>query len=120
MMAEADPILRAGANEARAITLTARPEALRLDPAETAVVVIDMQNAYATEGGYVDLAGFDIAGSASVIGRIAQVLDTARAAGMPVVFLQNGLVDCQGTPADVFGGAGSDRFRTFVSRHAAG
>ena len=89
-MADADPILRAGANETRAITLTARPEALRLDPAETAVVVIDMQNAYATEGGYVDLAGFDIAGSASVIGRIAQVLDTARAAGMPVVFLQNG------------------------------
>ncbi len=92
-MAEADPILRAGADEARAITLTARPEALRLDPAETAVVVIDMQNAYATGGGYVDLAGFDISGSASVIGRIAQVLDTARAARMPVVFLQNGWDD---------------------------
>ena len=89
-MTDPAPILRAGADEAAAVTLPARPEALRVDPAETAVVVIDMQNAYATEGGYVDLAGFDIAGSASVIGRIAQVLDTARAAGMPVVFLQNG------------------------------
>ncbi|WP_174292683.1 pyrimidine utilization protein B [Sphingomonas bacterium] len=89
-MIAAQPILRAGANEARAITLTARPEALRLDPTETAVVVIDMQNAYASEGGYVDLAGFDIAGAASVIGRIAQVLATARAAGMAVVYLQNG------------------------------
>ena len=49
-----------------------------------------MQNAYASPGGYVDLAGFDIAGAAGVIGRIAQVLDTARAAGMAVVFLQNG------------------------------
>jgi len=49
-----------------------------------------MQNAYASEGGYVDLAGFDISGATGVIGRIAQVLDTARAAGMPVVFLQNG------------------------------
>ena len=89
-MIDPAPILRAGADEAAAITLPARPEALRLDPAETAIVVIDMQNAYATEGGYVDLAGFDIAGSASVIGKIAQVLDTARGAGMPVIFLQNG------------------------------
>ena len=65
-----DPVLRAGADETRTITLAARPEGLRLDPAETAVVVIDMQNAYATRGGYVDLAGFDIAGAAGVIGRI--------------------------------------------------
>lgn len=72
------------------VVLSARPEAIRLSPADTAVVVIDMQNAYASEGGYVDLAGFDIAGAAGVIGRIAQVLDTARAAGMPVIYLQNG------------------------------
>ena len=89
-MAVADPIIRTGADERRAVTLPARPEALRLDPTETAVVVIDMQNAYATPGGYVDLAGFDIAGSAGVIGRIAQVLDTARGSGVPVVYLQNG------------------------------
>ena len=72
------------------VTLPARPEPVRLDPATTAVIVIDMQNAYASPGGYVDLAGFDIAGAASVIGRIGQVLDTARSAGMQVVFLQNG------------------------------
>ncbi|KQU53293.1 pyrimidine utilization protein B [Sphingomonas sp. Leaf339] len=78
------------AQTAGTMVLPARPEPIRLSPADTAVVVIDMQNAYATEGGYVDLAGFDIAGAASVIGRIAQVLDTARSAGMPVIFLQNG------------------------------
>jgi ureidoacrylate peracid hydrolase len=89
-MTEAIPIIRTGANEANAVTLPARPEALRLDPAETAVVVIDMQNAYASPGGYVDTAGFDIAGSAGTIAQIAKVLDTARAAKMPVVFLQNG------------------------------
>jgi len=72
------------------IVLPARPEAIRVSPHDTAVIVIDMQNAYASPGGYVDLAGFDIAGAASVIGRIAQVLETARAAGMPVIFLQNG------------------------------
>ncbi len=86
----AETIIRTGANDAAAVTLPARPEALRLDPAETAVIVIDMQNAYASPGGYVDLAGFDIAGAAGTIGRIAQVLDTARAAGVQVVYLQNG------------------------------
>jgi ureidoacrylate peracid hydrolase len=72
------------------LTLRARPEALRLTASETAVVVIDMQNAYASPGGYVDLAGFDISGAASVIGRIATVLETARGAGVQVIYLQNG------------------------------
>jgi len=74
----------------RMVTLPARPEPIRVDADETAVVVIDMQNAYAAKGGYVDLAGFDISGAAGTIDRIAAVLDTARRAGVQVVFLQNG------------------------------
>jgi ureidoacrylate peracid hydrolase len=61
-----------------------------VDPVTSAVIVIDMQNAYASPGGYVDLAGFDISGAASVIGRIGQVLDTARKGGVQVIYLQNG------------------------------
>ena len=72
------------------MTLPARPEPIRIDPAATAVVVVDMQNAYASAGGYVDLAGFDVSGAAGVIAKIAQVLAAARAAAMPVLFLQNG------------------------------
>ncbi len=89
-MSESAIVERSGLPPTRRVTLPARPEALRLSADDTAVVVIDMQNAYASEGGYVDLAGFDIAGSAGVIGRIAQVLETARGAGLPVIFLQNG------------------------------
>ena len=70
--------------------LPARPEALRLVAAETALIIVDMQNAYASPGGDIDLAGFDVAGAASAIPRIAQVAATARAAGMPVIFFQNG------------------------------
>ncbi len=83
-------MIRPGHVGADPVTLPARPEALALGAAETAVVVIDMQNAYASPGGYVDLAGFDISGAAAVIDRIATVLATARAAGMQVVYLQNG------------------------------
>ncbi len=90
MAEQLDNVMRGGADEAATITLPARPEALRLDARETAVVVIDMQNAYASSGGYVDLAGFDIAGAAGTIGRIATVLETARGAGVQVIYLQNG------------------------------
>ncbi|EIZ78922.1 pyrimidine utilization protein B [Novosphingobium sp. Rr 2-17] len=72
------------------VVLPARPEPIRLDPATTAVIVVDMQNAYATKGGYVDEAGFDVAPAQAVIGRVGEVVDVAREAGMAIVFLQNG------------------------------
>jgi ureidoacrylate peracid hydrolase len=72
------------------IELQARPEAIGLDPARTAIIVVDMQNAYASKGGYVDQAGFDISGAKGTIGNIVAVVDAGRAAGMQIVFLQNG------------------------------
>ncbi|HEX8642502.1 MAG TPA: pyrimidine utilization protein B [Allosphingosinicella sp.] len=75
---------------ARFVTLPARPEPIRVAADETAVVVVDMQNAYASAGGYLDLAGFDIGGAAAVIEQTVKVLDTARMAGVPVFYFQNG------------------------------
>jgi len=72
------------------VTIPARPEALTVNPAETAVIVVYMQNAYATEGGYVDVAGFDISGAASAIAQTKKVLEAARAAGILVIYFQNG------------------------------
>ena len=82
--------VEAGMAKGRVVTLPARPEPIRVSADETAIIVIDMQNAYASAGGYVDLAGFDIAGAAGTIGQIGKVLETARAAGVLVVYLQNG------------------------------
>ena len=79
-----------GTGRGRTVTLPARPEPLRVSVEETAIVVIDMQNAYASQGGYVDLAGFDISGAAGTIGQIAKVLATGRQAGVLIVYLQNG------------------------------
>ena len=70
--------------------LPARPEPLMFRPAETALIIVDMQNAYASPGGYLDLAGFDISGAAKVIANTRAVLQTARAAGVPVIYFQNG------------------------------
>lgn len=72
------------------ITVPARPEPRPLVPAETAVVVVDMQNAFASKGGYLDLFGVDVSGAAAVVARTREVLAASRPAGMPVVFLQMG------------------------------
>jgi ureidoacrylate peracid hydrolase len=82
--------VEAGATKGRVVTLPARPEPIRVSADETAVIVIDMQNAYASKGGYLDLAGFDISGAEGVIRQSAKVLETARAAGMTIVYFQNG------------------------------
>ena len=70
--------------------LAARPEPIMIKPAETALIVVDMQNAYASPGGYLDHAGFDVAGAEPVIEKITEATAAARAAGMPVVYFQNG------------------------------
>ncbi|MCQ4278716.1 pyrimidine utilization protein B [Pseudomonas stutzeri] len=72
------------------LKLPARPEPLAIKASETALVVVDMQNAYSTKGGYLDLAGFDVSSTGPVIEKILQALAAARAAGIQVIFLQNG------------------------------
>ncbi|WP_414708182.1 pyrimidine utilization protein B [Pseudomonas sp. UBA6310] len=72
------------------LILPARPEPLQLRPSQTALIVVDMQNAYSTLGGYLDLAGFDVSSTGPVIEKIQVALDAARAAGVQVIFFQNG------------------------------
>jgi ureidoacrylate peracid hydrolase len=73
-----------------ALSLDTRPDPLQIDPARTAVVVVDMQNAFASPGGLLDLAGIDISGAGEVVRRISELLGAARAARVQVVYLQTG------------------------------
>lgn len=70
--------------------LNSRPEAIDVDLALSAIVVVDMQNAFASKGGMLDLGGVDISGAPPVISRIRSVLEAARVAGIPIVYLQMG------------------------------
>ena len=72
------------------VTLPAMPEPLTIRPSETAVIVVDMQNAYASSGGYIDKAGFDVSGAEAAITQTKKVLDAARSAGVLVIYFQNG------------------------------
>lgn len=70
--------------------LRARPENLHFEPQRTALMVVDMQNAYLSEGGYMHAAGFDIGHAQATIEQTSRVIEAARAAGVTVVYLQNG------------------------------
>ncbi|MFC7330863.1 cysteine hydrolase family protein [Marinactinospora rubrisoli] len=73
----------------RLATIAARPEPVAVDLAETAVVVVDMQNDFAAKGGGNDLAGNDISVVRAAIAPTARVLAAARRAGLAVVYLRH-------------------------------
>lgn len=70
--------------------LAAKPEPVDVDFSRSAIVVVDMQNAFVKKGGTLDLAGVDLADAARVVRVIRSVLDAARPAGIPIVYLQVG------------------------------
>jgi ureidoacrylate peracid hydrolase len=74
----------------RLITVNARPETLDVDPARSAVIVVDMQNDFGSEGGMFALAGIDISRIRGAIAPTARVLAAARQTGIPVVYLKMG------------------------------
>ena len=70
--------------------LQAEPEAIQLAAEQTALIVIDMQNAYTSKGGYLDLAGFDVSKTQPVVDNIKNAVDAAHAAGIQVIYFKNG------------------------------
>jgi ureidoacrylate peracid hydrolase len=73
------------------VSLNARPKAVEIDLARTAIVVVDMQNAYASKGGMLDIGtGIDEARVGAVIDANKRLLPAARAAGVKVIYLQFG------------------------------
>lgn len=70
------------------IPLPARPGPVDLDPSRTAVLVIDMQNDFGTQGGMFDRAGIDISAIQDAVAPTARVIAAARAAAIPVIYLQ--------------------------------
>lgn len=60
-----------------------------VDPAHTALVLIDIQNDFCSEGGTFDSHGYDVSLYDDMIHRTARLLGGARAAGVPCIFVQN-------------------------------
>jgi ureidoacrylate peracid hydrolase len=75
----------------RLVSIKARPQEVEIDLNRTAIVVVDMQNAYAKIGGMLDLGtGIDEGRVGNVIKANQKLLDVARIAGVKVIYLQFG------------------------------
>jgi ureidoacrylate peracid hydrolase len=77
----------------RAVRLETTTGAVNLDTARAAMLVVDMQNDFGAKGGMFDRAGIDISAVRDAIAPTIRALDTARRAGIPVVFLKMGYQD---------------------------
>ena len=75
---------------ARSLEIAARPSVLQVSTDRTAVVVVDMQNDFASPGGMFHRAGIDVRGIQAIVAPTARLLDAVRAAGMLVVYLKMG------------------------------
>jgi ureidoacrylate peracid hydrolase len=80
------------------LTVQAEPEPLEIDLAKTAVIVVDMQNAFVSRGGYWELAGWDISAARKIIEPCREIVGAARQKGIKVIYLQMG---CRPDLADI-------------------
>lgn len=67
-----------------------RPHPVAWARAETALVVVDMQNGFLKPGGYFDVVGYDLSHAPRTIAKVGRVLAAARRAGLTVAFIQSG------------------------------
>ena len=77
--------------EGKNVTLVqAEPEPIEIDISKTAVLVVDMQNAFVHRGGYLDLVGFDISATEKIIEPCQEIVRAAREKGIKIIYLQMG------------------------------
>ena len=72
------------------VEIPAEPEPIVLDLDRTALVIVDMQNAFASPGGMLDLAGVDVGPARDAVSNARLVCDEARGAGVAIIYLTIG------------------------------
>jgi nicotinamidase-related amidase len=72
------------------LRIAAAPQNITIDLRRTAMVVIDMQNDFCSEGGWVDTLGVDISADRKPIKPLQKLLPALRQAGMPVIWVNWG------------------------------
>ncbi len=63
--------------------------AKKVDPKNAALLVVDVQNDFAAEGGMMDREGNDLTMSQSMVPYLEKFIDAAREAEVPVIFIRN-------------------------------
>jgi nicotinamidase-related amidase len=74
----------------RPLTLAAEPQSVVIDLNRTAILVIDMQNDFCTQGGWVDHIGGDYRPDRAPIVPLQKLLPALRGAAVPVIWVNWG------------------------------
>jgi ureidoacrylate peracid hydrolase len=71
------------------VVIPAQPEPIKLDINRTALIVVDMQNAFCKKGGTFDIMGMlDEAGAKRVIETDKKVIEASRRQGIKIIYLR--------------------------------
>jgi ureidoacrylate peracid hydrolase len=71
------------------ISIEAEPEPIEIDLLKTAIIVVDMQNAFVRKGGYFDLLNIDVSATEGIIEPCKNIISGAHAKGIKIVYLQH-------------------------------
>lgn len=82
--------LTRAARDADTVIVAAEPQSVGLDLARTAVIVIDMQNEFLADGGWVACSGADLSTVRAPVAPLRALLPALRARGVPVVWVNWG------------------------------
>lgn len=97
----------------RPVEINAAPKRVRVDAARSAVIVVDMQNDFCHGDGWLAGIGVDVSGAAKAVPHLQKLLPVARAAGMPVVWVNWGnradLANISPALLHVYDGAGQGK-----------
>ena len=70
------------------IQLNAKPQPVEIDIRRTAIIVVDMQNAFVSKGGMFDIFGIDISGAKGIIENNRKIIELGRKVGCKIVYLK--------------------------------
>lgn len=74
----------------RSVTIEAKPQTVTVDLNRTAIIIIDMQNDFCAQGGWVDHLGADYTPDRAPIGPLQRLLPSLRDAGVAVIWVNWG------------------------------
>jgi ureidoacrylate peracid hydrolase len=72
------------------ILIEAEPEPVEINLLKSAVIVVDMQNAFMGKGGYFDLIGIDISAAWEIVKPCREIIRGAREKGARIIYFQMG------------------------------
>jgi len=75
--------------EKRVARISAKPEPVLVELTKSAVIVIDMQNAFVSSGGMFDIIGFDVSKITHIIKPLKDVLDVSRKLGLKIIYVRH-------------------------------